>query len=73
MILSKQIVAAANKYALAEAKTDGEKDRLRAAVLSGVSLTARYLTATDGETTPQDIERAVAEAGAELGFETGKL
>ena len=46
-------------------------DEIFAAYLSGISQSASMLVRGDGETTPQQLERAVLLAGQELGLHRG--
>src|SRR5215218_4034429 len=78
MDLKSEVLVVAEKYTQTELAKSGLKGRdrviaekaLRAGIISGVTLTCRFLSTYDGskEVTPQLLEKAALKAARELGL-----
>ena len=56
---------------LASGGCDAHSDEAAAAYMSGVNQGLHFLSANDGAVTPEELQRAVATVGKELGFDMG--
>lgn len=75
MSLHRQITKTVMQYSATEARGDtARRQQIIAAMLSGMTLTARYLAANEGgDITPQLFEKVATDVGQELGFEFGAM